>query len=57
MDNINQVLKSIEQSAKSRAKTSKNTKWREIESLKDKFKLEKDLRVFEDSLEFMLEDF
>ena len=58
MDNNNQVLGSISQVAKNRAtSTTKNRKWREIESIKDKFQLEKDLRVFEDSLEYMLEDF
>lgn len=58
MDSSNQVLKSINQVAKSRAtSTTKRRKWREIESIKDKFQLEKDLRAFEDSLEYMLEDF
>jgi len=58
MDSSNQVLKSINQVTKSRAtSTTKRRKWREIESIKDKFQLEKDLRAFEDSLEYMLEDF
>jgi|GEM_PF-2164306 len=58
MDSSNQVLKSINQVTKSRATpATKRRKWREIESIKDKFQLEKDLRAFEDSLEYMLEDF
>jgi hypothetical protein len=57
MDNINQVLTSTEQPIKSRATTTKKRKWREIELLRDRFQLEKDLRTYEDSLEHMLEDF
>ncbi len=58
MGNKSQVLESINQVVKSRAtSTSKKCKWREIESIKDKFQLEKDLRAFEGSLEYMLEDF
>lgn len=36
---------------------NKKRKWREIEQLKDKFQLERELKVFEDSLEYMLEEF
>jgi len=57
MDNNNQVLKSINQVVKNRATSTKKIKWREIESIKDKFQLEKDLRAFEGSLEHLLEDF
>jgi len=57
MDNNNQVLKSINQVVKNRATPTKKIKWREIESIKDKFQLEKDLRAFEGSLEHLLEDF
>lgn len=58
MDNNNQALGSSNQAVKKRATpVTKNRKWREIESIKDKVQLEKDLRVFEDSLEYMLEDF
>ncbi|MEY8213485.1 MAG: hypothetical protein RPR97_03270 [Colwellia sp.] len=32
-------------------------KWREIESIRDKFQFEKDMRMYEDSLEYMLEEF
>jgi len=55
MDKINQVFKSTNQVAKKRAKTK--MKWREIESIRDKVQLEKDLRMYEDSLEHMLEEF
>ena len=58
MDNNNQVLESMNQVVKGRATSrTKKGKWREIESIKDKFQLEKDLRAFEGSLEYMLEDF
>jgi len=57
MDNLNQVLESFNQPAKGRAPASKKRKWREIEQLREKFQLEKELRAYEDSLEYMLEDF
>ncbi len=58
MGNNNQVLESTNQVVKSRSRsTAKKYKWREIESIKDKFQLEKDLRAFEGSLEHLLEDF
>lgn len=55
MDNIKQVLESIEQPKTKNS--SKKRKWREIEQLKEKFQLEKELRAYEDSLEYMLDDF
>ncbi|MCP4988949.1 MAG: DUF3545 family protein [Colwellia sp.] len=57
MDKLNQVLESTNQVAKKRAASTTKRKWREIESLHDKFQLEKDLRIYEDSLEHMLDDF
>jgi hypothetical protein len=57
MDKINQVLKSTGQVVKKRATSGSKMKWREIESIRDKFELEKDLRSYESSLEHMLEDF
>jgi hypothetical protein len=57
MDKINQVFKSTNQVAKKRATSKTKMKWREIESMRDKFQLEKDLRMYEDSLEHMLEEF
>ena len=57
MDKINQVFKSTNQVAKKRATSKAKMKWREIESIRDKFQLEKDLRMYEDSLEHMLEEF
>ena len=57
MDNNNQALESINQIAKGRsASTTKKRKWREIESIKDKFQLEKNLRTFDGSLEYLLDD-
>lgn len=40
-----------------KASSNKKIKWREIEQLKEKFQLEKDLKVYEHSLEYMLEEF
>jgi hypothetical protein len=57
MDKINQVLKSTNQVAKKRVTSNSKMKWREIESIRDKFQLEKDLRSYESSLEHMLEEF
>ncbi|MEW6993251.1 DUF3545 family protein [Colwelliaceae bacterium MEBiC 14330] len=57
MDKLNQVLESSNQVAKKRTVPTTKRKWREIESLRDKFQLEKDLRSFENSLEHMLEEF
>ena len=55
MDNIKKALNSAEQ-PKTRA-SNKKGKWREIEQLKEKFQLERDLKVYEDSLEYMLDEF
>lgn len=57
MDNLNQVLESVSQPAKEKSATNKKSKWREIESLRDKYQLEKELKIYEDSLEYMLEEF
>ena len=57
MDNLNRVVGSISQPAKGKPASSKKRKWREIEELRDKFQLEKELKIYEDSLEYMLEDF
>jgi hypothetical protein len=57
MDNLNRVLASTEQPKKNRTNSTSKRKWREIESLRDKFQLEKDLKAYEDSLEYMLEEF
>ena len=55
MDNINNVLDSYDEP---KSKTgSKKRKWREIEQLKEKYQLERDLKVYEDSLEYMLDEF
>lgn len=57
MDSLNRVVGSISQPEKSKIASSKKRKWREIEELRDKFQLEKELKIYEDSLEYMLEDF
>jgi hypothetical protein len=57
MDSLNRVVRSISQPAKGKSASSKKRKWREIEEIRDKFQLEKELKIYEDSLEYMLEDF
>jgi hypothetical protein len=57
MDSVNRVVQSINQPAKGKATSNNKRKWREIEELRDKFQLEKELKIYEDSLEYMLEDF
>lgn len=57
MDVSNQVLESVTQPTTNRTASTKKRKWREIESLRDKFQLEKELRIYEDSLEYMLDEF
>ena len=57
MDSLNRVVRSISQPAKRKSASSKKRKWREIEELKDQFQLEKELKIYEDSLEYMLEEF
>ncbi|QOL27046.1 DUF3545 family protein [Thalassotalea sp. LPB0316] len=55
MDKISSVLEAVEQ-PKTKT-TNKKRKWREIEQLKEKFQLEKELRIYEDSMEYLLEEF
>ena len=57
MAKFQQVMDSLGTQPKSSSSNNKKRKWREIEQLKDKFQLEKELKVFEDSLEYMLEEF
>ncbi|MGB1263234.1 MAG: DUF3545 family protein [Cognaticolwellia sp.] len=57
MKKLQQVLDSLGTQPKSSSSNNKKRKWREIEQLKEKFQLEKDLRAFDDSLEYMLEEF
>ena len=57
MAKFQQVLDSLGAQPKSNSSNNKKRKWREIEQLKDKFQLEKDLKVFDYSLEYMLDEF
>jgi hypothetical protein len=57
MNKIENVLGAIEKQQKSKSTTNKKQKWREIEQLKERFQLEKELKAYEDSLEYMLEDY
>ena len=54
---MNKLEAVLDKPAKSKASTNKKRKWREIEQLKEKFQLEKELKVFEGSLEHMLDEF
>ena len=47
----------LDGAVKPSSSSNKKHKWREIEQLRDKFQLEKELRAYENSLEYMLEDF
>lgn len=56
MDNIiKEALNSFDQ-PKTKS-TNKKRKWREIEQLKDQYQLERDLKLYDDSLEYMLDEF
>lgn len=57
MQNIEDVLNAISTPKKANTGTNKKRKWREIEQLKERHQLEKELRAFDDSLEHMLEEF
>ena len=57
MDKLQQVLDSFGKRQKSSGSTNKKRKWREIEQIKERFQLEKELKAYEDSLEFMLEEY
>lgn len=55
MDKLTNAL--ANKSKEPKASSTKKRKWREIEQLKEKFQLEKELRIYEDSLEYMLDEF
>jgi hypothetical protein len=57
MENFQRVLGSLGKRPKSSSSNNKKRKWREIEQLKEKFQLEKELKAFDDSLENMLKEF
>jgi hypothetical protein len=57
MEKLQQVLDSLGTQPKSSSSNNKKRKWREIEQLKEKFQLEKELKAYEDSLEYMLDEF
>lgn len=56
MKNLTASVDSFNKRQGSKPKKQKQ-KWREIEQLRDKFKLEKELKIFDDSLEYMLDEF
>jgi len=56
MNTLTPTLGSLDAQPKS-SKSNKKRKWREIELLKDQHQLDKDLRAFDDSLEYMFDDY
>ena len=57
MYKIDELLNSLGTQSKSSSANNKKRKWREIEQLKEKFQLERELKAYEGSLDYMLEDF
>ena len=57
MEKFQQVLDSLGTQPKSSSSNNKKRKWREIEQLKEKFQLERELKAYDDSLESMLKEF
>jgi len=57
MNTFEDVLDSFGHQSKSKDSNNKKRKWREIEQLKERFQLERELKVYENSLEYMLDDF
>lgn len=56
MDNIiKEALNSFDQPKTKN--NNKKRKWREIEQLKEQYQLERDLKLYDDSLEYMLDEF
>ncbi|WP_077341468.1 DUF3545 family protein [Pseudocolwellia agarivorans] len=56
MNTFQETLGSLDTQAKSN-KSNKKRKWREIELLKDQHQLEKELKAFDDSFEYMFDDY
>ena len=57
MNKLQELLGSPSKPQGSTVSTNKKRKWREIEQLKEKFQLERELKIYEDSLEHLLEYF
>lgn len=57
MDKLDTILNTFDPQKKTKACSQKKRKWREIEQLKEQFQLEKELKIYDDSLEHMLEEF
>jgi hypothetical protein len=56
MDTFQKKLGSLGTQPKS-TQSNKKRKWREIEQLKEQHQLEKELKAFDDSLEYMFDDY
>ena len=57
MNKLQELVGSISKPQRSNVSNNKKRKWSEIEQLKEKFQLVRELKAFEDSLEYMLEDY
>jgi hypothetical protein len=57
MNTLQEVIGSLATKPKSSENSNKKRKWREIEQLKEKFQLEKELKAYEGSLDYILEEF
>ena len=57
MAKLAKVLGAIEKQQKSKSTINNKQRWREIEQLREKFQLEKDLKAYDYSLEYMLDEF
>jgi hypothetical protein len=55
MDKAAELVSKIEKKPTTKAKTTTKYKWREIELLKDKYELEKELRICDGLLDYSLE--
>ena len=55
MDKATELLTKFEQKTTAKAKSTTKYKWREIELLKDKYELEKELRICDGLLDYSLE--
>jgi hypothetical protein len=56
MDNLQQVLDSFSKQPKVSTSNNNKRKWREIEQLKEQYQLEKELKAYEDSYDYLLDD-
>jgi DNA-binding transcriptional regulator YiaG len=54
---MSKLQETMTNTPKSKASSNKKSKWREIEQLRDRFQLERELKGLDNSLEHILDDF